>query len=400
MMTSKAPKLFTSIQVGTTALQHRVVLAPLTRYKANAEHVPYLPLVADYYSQRASKPGSLLIAEATHIAAQTGGYDHLPGIWSPEQIKAWSSVTDAVHAKGSFFFMQLRAFGRAANQEQLQAENPVFPYVSASDVQLSGHSGPPRPLTVPEIKEYVALYAQAAKNAIAAGCDGVEIHGANGYLIDQFLQDVSNRRTDEYGGSVEKRTRFALEVVDAIVAAVGAERTAIRFSPWSPFQGGFVPAGLFLFLLLSPLILNYLSSASDMGMTDPIPTFSYIISQLAAHHPTLAYIHLVEPRISGNTTCDANQMKNHESNDVLCALWAPRPVVRAGGYSREGAIKAAEGREKTLVAFGRFYISNPDLPTRLEEDIPLNPFERATFYLVGEDSPRGYTDYAFATGTA
>lgn len=205
MMTSKTPKLFTSIQVGPTALQHRVVLAPLTRYKANAEHVPYLPLVADYYSQRASKPGSLLIAEATHIAAQAGGYDHLPGIWSPEQIKAWSSVhvsllasmnryqsltavqvTDAVHAKGSFFFMQLRAFGRAANQEQLQAENPAFPYVSASDVQLSGHSGPPHALTVPEIKEYVALYAQAAKNAIAAGCDGVEIHGALQLRISKF----------------------------------------------------------------------------------------------------------------------------------------------------------------------------------------------------------------------
>ncbi|KAJ7793870.1 hypothetical protein B0H14DRAFT_3093905 [Mycena olivaceomarginata] len=321
-MTSKTPKLFTSIQVGPIALQHRVVLAPLTRYKANAEHVPYLPL-----------------------------------------------VTDAVHAKGSFFFMQLRAFGRAANQEQLQAENPAFPYVSASDVQLSGHSGPPRALTVPEIKEYVALYAQAAKNAIAAGCDGVEIHGANGYLIDQFLQDVSNRRTDEYGGSVENRTRFALEVVDAIVAVVGAERTAIRFSPWSPFQ--------------------------DMGMTDPIPTFSYIISQLAAHHPTLAYIHLVEPRISGNTTCDADKIEKHESNDMLCALWAPRPVVRAGGYSREGAIKAAEGREKTLVAFG-----SRTFQLVWSKNIPLNPFERATFYLVGEDSPRGYTDYAFATGTA
>ncbi|KAJ7700171.1 NADH:flavin oxidoreductase/NADH oxidase [Mycena olivaceomarginata] len=329
-MTSKTPKLFTSIQVGPIALQHRVVLAPLTRLQSQCGTY--------YYSQRASKPGSLLIAEATHIAAQAGGYDHLPGIWSPEQIKA-------------------------GHRNNFKAENPAFPYVSASDVQLSGHCGPPRALTVPEIKEYVALYAQAAKNAIAAGCDGVEIHGANGYLIDQFLQDVSNRRTDEYGGSVENRTRFALEVVDAIVAAVGAERTAIRFSPWSPFQ--------------------------DMGMTDPIPTFSYIISQLAAHHPTLAYIHLVEPRISGNTTCDADKIEKHESNDVLCALWAPRPVVRAGGYSREGAIKAAEGREKTLVAFGRFYISNPDLPTRLEEDIPLNPFERATFYLVGEGQPTG-----------
>ncbi|KAJ6550041.1 hypothetical protein B0H19DRAFT_1160274 [Mycena capillaripes] len=373
-MSSTTPKLFAPIQVGPAALQHRVVLAPLTRYKASKAHVPYLPLVAEYYGQRASKPGTLLITEATFIAAQAGGYAHIPGIWSPEQIKGWSSVADAVHAKGSFLFMQLWALGRAANQEQLQSEDSAFPYVSASDVPLAGHSGPPRALTVPEIKEYVALYAQAAKNAIAAGCDGVEIHSANGYLIDQFLQDVSNKRTDEYGGSVENRARFALEVVDAVVAAVGAERTAIRFSPWSPFQG--------------------------MGMPDPLPTFSYIVSQIASHYPTpgLAYLHLVEPRISGNITLEADAIKTHESNDPLRQVWAGRPLVRAGGFTRAGAIEAAE-TDGVLVAFGRLYISNPDLPTRLEQDVPLTPFDRTTFYIVGEDSPRGYTDHAFATGT-
>ncbi|KAJ6555716.1 hypothetical protein B0H10DRAFT_1847694 [Mycena sp. CBHHK59/15] len=367
-MSSTTSKLFEPLKVGTAALQHRVVLAPLTRYKASTEHVPYLPLVSEYYGQRASRPGTLLITEATVIAARAGGYAHVPGIWSPEQIAAWKVVTDTVHAKDSFIFMQLWALGRAANSEQLQSEDPSFPYVSASDVQLIGRDKRPRPLTVPEIKEYVGLYAQAAKNAIEAGCDGVEIHGANGYLIDQFLQDVSNKRTDEYGGSIENRARFALEVVDAVAAAVGAENTAIRFSPWSHFQ--------------------------DMAMPDPLPTFSYVLSQLAARHPGLAYVHLVEPRINGSVTRDASSVGTHESNDALRAIWAPRPLVRAGGFTREGALEAAESGD--LVAFGRSYISNPDLPTRLEKGIPLAAYDRSTFYLVGENSPRGYTDHAFA----
>ncbi|KAJ7749804.1 hypothetical protein DFH07DRAFT_828423 [Mycena maculata] len=367
-MSTSTTKLFEPIKVGTVTLQHRVVLAPLTRYKATTEHVPYLPLVSDYYGQRASKAGSLLITEATFIAARAGGYPHVPGIWSPEQVKAWKVVADAVHAKDSFIFMQLWALGRAADPTQLKSEDPSFPYVSASDVQLTGKKEPPRPLTVPEIKEYVGLYAQAAKNAIEAGLDGVEIHSANGYLLDQFLQDLSNKRTDEYGGSVENRARFTLEVVDAVVAAIGAERTAIRFSPWSLFQ--------------------------DMAMADPIPTFSYVISQLAARHPNLAYIHLVEPRINGNTTRPEGEVGTHESNEALRAIWAPRPWIRAGGFTREGALEAAQSGD--LVAFGRLYISNPDLPTRLEKDIPLAVYNRETFYLVGENSPRGYTDQPFA----
>ncbi|KAJ7653047.1 hypothetical protein B0H17DRAFT_1172166 [Mycena rosella] len=365
-------KLFQPLQVGTAALQHRVVLAPLTRYKASEAHVPYLPLVPEYYGQRASKPGTLLITEATFIAAKAGGYSHVPGIWSAEQIAAWKEVTAAVHAKGSFLFMQLWALGRAANCAQLQSEDPSFPYVSASAVPLTGRSGPLRALTVPEIKEYAAMYAQAAKNAIEAGCDGVEVHGANGYLVDQFLQDITNKRTDEYGGSIENRARFALEVVGAVVAAVGAEKTAIRFSPWSPFQ--------------------------EMGMADPLPTFSYVISQLAARHPRLAYIHLVEPRVSGSLTRDTGAVGKHESNDPLRALWAPRPLVRAGGFTRADALAAAESG--ALVAFGRLYISNPDLPARLEQDVPLAPFDRAMFYLVGQNDPRGYTDQPFATAVA
>ncbi|KAJ7880449.1 hypothetical protein B0H13DRAFT_1721894 [Mycena leptocephala] len=362
-------KLFEPIKVGNVVLQHRVVLAPLTRYKADDAHVPYLPLVAEYYDQRASRPGSLLITEATFIAARAGGTAHVPGIWSPEQITAWKSVTQAVHAKCSFIFMQLRALGRTANHAQLLVEDPSFPYVSASDIPLSSCSGPLRALTVAEIKEYVGLYAQAAKNAIEAGFDGIEIHGANGYLVDQFLQDVSNKRTDEYGGSIENRARFALEIIDTVAAAIGAERTAIRFSPWSTFQ--------------------------EMGMSDPLPTFSYVISELATRNSSLAYLHLIESRVSGNSEREAAA---HESNDALRALWAPRPFMRAGGFTRETALEAAEGGD--LVAFGRNYISNPDLPARLETDAPLTAYNRSTFYLVGENSPRGYTDQAFATVAA
>ncbi|KAF7341348.1 FMN-linked oxidoreductase [Mycena venus] len=361
-MSSTTSPLFKPLKVGNINLQHRVVLAPLTRYRANEAHVPLLPLVSDYYGQRASKPGSLLITEATFVAARAGGGANVPGIWSVEQIEAWKSAR-------SFIFMQLWALGRAADSAQLQSEDPTFPYVSASDVALPGRSAP-RPLSVSEIKEYLRLYVQAAKNAIEAGFDGVEIHNANGYLLDQFLQEASNNRTDAYGGSIENRARFTLEVVDAITSAVGSERTAIRFSPWSPFLG--------------------------MGTVDPIPTFSYVISQLAARHPDLAYVHLVEPRISGGSTLEV--VGEHESNDALRALWAPRPLIRAGGFSREDALKVAESGD--LTAFGRHYISNPDLPTRLERNLPLTAYDRSTFFLKGETNPRGYTDYSFATVSA
>ncbi|KAJ7155176.1 hypothetical protein C8R46DRAFT_1296487 [Mycena filopes] len=360
-------KLFQPVKVGNVQLQHRIVLAPMTRYKSDAAHVPYIPLVSDYYAQRGSKPGTLLISEATFIAARAGGYPHTPGIWNPAQIQAWKAVTDAVHAKGSFIFMQLWALGRTADVEQLKSEDPSFPYVSASDVPLKGMKGTPRPLTVPEIKEYVTLYAQAAKNAIEAGFDGVEVHNLNGCLPDQFLQDTANKRTDAYGGSVENRARFTLEIIDAIVAAIGAPRTALRLSPWSPFQG--------------------------MGMADPLPTFSYVVSQLAAHHPTLAYLHLVEPRVSGNFTRE--DVGAHESNAPLRALWAPRPLIRAGGFSRESALEVGESGD--LVAFGRWYTSNPDLPARLERDVALRAYDRSTFYLIGENTPRGYSDHPFAT---
>ncbi|KAF8890999.1 hypothetical protein BD779DRAFT_1437986 [Infundibulicybe gibba] len=365
-------KLFQAIQLGRLALQHRVVLAPLTRFKSgHMDHVPTVPLMKEYYTQRASTPGSLLITEATLIAAQAGGYANVPGIWSQLQIDAWKQITDAVHAKGSFIFLQLWALGRTANPDILAAEDPSFPYISASNLKLSSSpaSKPaPRALTVPEIDKYVALYAQAARNAIVAGFDGVEIHGATGYLVDQFLQDVSNVRDDEYGGSVENRSRFALRVVDAVADAVGADRTALRLSPWSSFQ--------------------------DMGMSDPVPQFTHLISTLARTHTDLAYIHLVESRAEIGDDASAA----HKSNAALRAAWAPRRVITAGGYDRAGALAAAEEDGDALVAFGRNYISNPDLPKRLQKDIPLMPYDRKTFYVPVDQpgSAYGYVDYPFA----
>ncbi|KAJ7204935.1 hypothetical protein GGX14DRAFT_645380 [Mycena pura] len=362
-----ASALFQPVKVGRLQLAHRVVLCPLTRYRAsNPGHVPVLPMVKEYYTQRASTPGTLLITEATFIAARAGGTPNIPGIWSEEQIAAWKEVTDSVHAAGSYLYLQLWALGRAANPQHLQKEDPSFPYVSASDVKLAAKP-PPRPLAVNEIHEYVELYAQAAKNALRAGFDGVEVHGANGYLIDQFIQDVSNKRTDEYGGSVEKRCRFALEVLEAVTSAVGANRTGIRLSPWSTFQ--------------------------EMRMADPTPTFTHLVSQIKKAHPDLAYLHVIEPRINGGTDAKGDVEDDSESNDFIRALWAPKILISAGGYTRESALARAE-KAGELIGFGRPFLANPDLPVRLMKDLAMNQPNRKTFYTAA--SAEGYTDYPFA----
>jgi NADPH2 dehydrogenase len=258
--------LFTSIQVGHMSISHRIVLAPLTRIRAHSTHV-LGPHAATYYAQRASVPGTLLISEGIVISQAAGGMDFVPGIYTQEQVEGWRRVTDAVHEKGSFIFCQLWALGRAARPEVLAKENDS-PFVSASPIPLSTNPTlVPHTLTEDEIKVYIDTYVAAARNAIAAGFDGVEIHCANGYLIDQFLQEVSNTREDGWGGSIEKRARFAIEVVDAIVKEVGAERVGIRLSPWSPFQGALCLcssfyAGLTLMQTWASLTQNHSSPTS------------------------------------------------------------------------------------------------------------------------------------------
>jgi NADPH2 dehydrogenase len=230
------PTLFTPIQVGHMNISHRIVLAPLTRLRTHSTHV-LGPHAVTYYAQRASVQGTLLVSEATIISQAAGGMDFLPGIYTQQQVEGWKRVTDAVHEKGSFIFCQLCALGRLAFPDVLFKEDNS-PLVSASPIPLSTNpTAVPHALTELEIKAYINTYVTAARNAIAAGFDGIEIHGANGNLMDQFLQEVSNTREDGWGGSIEKRARFAIEVVDAIVKEVGAERVGIRLSPWSPFQG-------------------------------------------------------------------------------------------------------------------------------------------------------------------
>ena len=356
-------RLFAPIALGGKQLSHRVVLAPLTRYRANAAH-EHGSLAVEYYSQRASTPGTLLITEATLISPRASGYAHVPSIWSQTQIDGWKKVTDAVHKKGSYIVLQLWALGRTADPETLKKEGIEDGYVSSSAVPLSEGGPTPRPLSTEEIWEYVKEYAQAARNAVAAGFDAVEIHAANGYLIDQFTQDTSNQRTDEWGGSVENRSRFGLEVAKAVVAAVGSERVGIRLSPFSTFQG--------------------------MKMKDPHPQFPHLIQGLK--ELKLAYIHLVESRISGNADVDA-----FEKIDFALKIWGKTsPVLLAGGYQPDSAKRAIEEYpdHDVLVVFGRHFLSNPDLPFRIREGLPLTPYNRDTFY-VPED-PVGYIDYPFS----
>ncbi|CAE6510641.1 unnamed protein product, partial [Rhizoctonia solani] len=312
-MSVSSSKLFTPLRLGGITLAHRVVMAPLTRFRANDNHA-HTELGVQYYGQRAGVPGTLLITEATAIAPEAAGYDNIPGIWSDEQIEAWIKVTDAVHEKNSYIHLQLWALGRAADPRVLAREG--LPFVSASPVPMEEGGPVPRALAEQEIKDYVRLYARAAKNAIfKAGFDGVEIHSANGYLLDQFLQDNSNKRTDQYGGTVENRARFLLEVVESVTAAVGAKKTGIRFSPWNKFQG--------------------------MRMQDPVPTFSYVLQELVQKYSDLAYVHFVEPIAEEKPAPDAQGLEQIESNDFAHDIWAPRPFLSAGGYD------AKRGEEAT-----------------------------------------------------
>ncbi|KAH9848882.1 NADH:flavin oxidoreductase/NADH oxidase [Lenzites betulinus] len=357
VQTTPVPKLFQPVQVGDLTLGHRVVLAPLTRFRANDKHV-HGDMAVQYYSQRASTPGTLLITEATYIAPWAGSVSvHVPGIWSDDQVAAWKRIADAVHAKGSYIFMQLWAIGRATNRTEL-AKDGDYPYIAPSAVPLKGSDVAPRPMTPAEIQQHIDGFVTAAKNAVCrAGFDGVEVHSAHGYMLDQFLQDSTNKRTDEYGGSVENKARFPLAVVDAVTKAVGAKRTAVRISPW------------------------------NVGVADQIPTFTYFVSRLAQDHPDLAYLSIVEPGLSAG---EDKPIEEGETNDFIRQLWLPRTLISAGRYTRESAIQKVEETGE-LVAFGRWFLSNPDLPFRLRNNLPLAKWSRAV-YNVPED-PHGYIDY-------
>ncbi|KAJ1307957.1 hypothetical protein OPQ81_002034 [Rhizoctonia solani] len=364
---STTSKLFNPLHVGDLTLAHRIVMAPMTRLRATPDGV-VTDITAEYYSQRSAVPGTLLIAEAVSVAAEGGGFPNLPGFFNDTQVVGWKKVVEAVHANGSYIYLQIAALGRVGYPDILHAGG--HPYVSSSPSKLDSRSETPTELSQNEIKRYVGLYAEAARRAVhEAGFDGVEVHACNGSLIDQFIQDVVNKRTDNYGGSIENRSRFVLDIVDAIVENIGSKRTGIRFSPWSKGQ--------------------------EMGMRNPIPTYTYIISELAKRHPELAYIHMIEPGINSAENGTTQELDEGiiASNDFAFQIWTPRTYLTGGGYDHRSAPKAADMLENTAIVIGRLFISNPDLPLRIKAGLEPVASDPSTYYIPGPESIKGYTDY-------
>ncbi|KAL9437711.1 hypothetical protein AB3S75_023561 [Citrus x aurantiifolia] len=354
--------LLTPYKMGSFNLSHRVVLAPLTRQRSY-NNVPQ-PHAILYYSQRTTK-GGLLIAEATGVSDTAQGYPDTPGIWTKEQVEAWKPIVDAVHAKGGIFFCQIWHVGRVSNQDYQpngqapisSTDKPLKPQIRANGVDVAQFI-PPRRLRTDEIPQIVNDFRLAARNAIEAGFDGIELHGAHGYLIDQFMKDQVNDRTDQYGGSLENRCRFALEIVEAVSNEIGADRVGIRLSPFA----------------------NYMES----GDSNPEALGLYMAESLNKYG--ILYCHMVEPRmktVGEKSECPHSllPMRNAFKGTFLVA----------GGYDREDGNKAiAEGRAD-LVVYGRLFLANPDLPRRFELNAPLNKYNRETFYV--SDPVVGYTDY-------
>lgn len=347
--------LFNPLQVGALTLPNRILLAPLTRTRAGTEHMPN-DLMAQYYAQRAS--GGLLITECTMVAPNTSAFVAEPGIYSTEQVQAWKKVTSAVHAKGGRIFLQIWHAGRAAHPAMNGGEESVSSSGKAieGDIQTPQGKVPqatPRALLESEIPSIVAAYAQGAKNAIAAGFDGVEVHGANGYLIDQFLRDGANTRTDGYGGSLEGRARFLFEVLTAVTAAIGPDRVGLRLSP--------------------------LNSYNSMVDSDPIALIGFLADKLNAFK--LAYLHVMRS--------DFYQV---QKGDVMAVAREKYKGVLIGnmGYTPAEAEQAIAEGKLDAVAFGTAFLANPDLPARIQAGAALNAPDPSTFYTPGA---KGYTDY-------
>jgi N-ethylmaleimide reductase len=355
--------LFTPVQLGPYKLKHRVVMAPLTRMRTVTDFIPN-DLMIEHYAQRATE-GGYIVAEGTVINETGHGYYGAPGIYTDEQVEGWKKVTAAVHAKGGIIFNQLFHVGRQSHQS-LQPNNALP--IGASVVEFEDFVYTPtgwlpadlnRALETEEIKGLVNDYKNAAIRAKEAGFDGVELHGANGYLVDQFLQDGSNKRTDIYGGSIENRVRFMLEIVEAMVSVWGADRVGVRVGPSGTF--------------------------ASMSDSDPIALFGYAAEQLNKFG--LAYLHIIEPRIKG-------AVEEVEGLEPVASMHLRKifkgTIIAAGGFDKEKANAIIEKGDADLVAFGRHFIANPDLVYRLKNNLPLNAYDRDTFY--GGDA-HGYIDY-------
>ncbi|KAK6464448.1 NAPDH dehydrogenase [Scheffersomyces coipomensis] len=363
----KSTNLFKPLQIGNISLKHRVTHLPTTRFRATAEHVP-TDLQLKYYTDRSIAPGTLLITEATFVSEKLGLYRNVPGIWNEEQTKAWKTIVDSVHEANSFISIQLWSLGRTGDPKFLKERGldfiaPSAIYFDEASQKAAEEAGNPiRALTEDEIHDIIYnQFPNAVKNSIKAGFDIVELHSANGYLLEQFLQPTSNQRTDKYGGSIENRTRIVLEIVDNLINNEGIDpkQLAIRLSPFNTYQG----------------------SLAEKEPTHPIATYGYLVSELqqrALKGQELAYLSVVQ---------------NAGSNvDFINQIWTGK-IVKCGFYSTQddytNVIKDVEADDRTAIGFGKKFIANPDLVERLSNDQELNAFDASTFY--------GYTNYGYNT---
>lgn len=346
--------LFESLKLGSLTLKNRLVMAPLTRSRAVGEGRIPNDLMVKYYEQRAS--AGLILTEATAVTPMGVGYAHTPGIWSKEQVQGWKKITDAVHKKGGVIFMQLWHVGRISHPIFLNGKEPVAP----SAIKPNGHVSLVRPVTeyitpraleTSEVKEIVQQYKIGAAHAKEAGFDGVELHAANGYLIDQFLQDSTNHRTDEYGGSIENRAKFLLEITDAVISVWGADRVGVHLAPRR--------------------------DSHDMGDSTPEKTFAYAAKELDKRKVAFIFT------------------REYEASDSIT------PIIRKNYHgvlivneklTKDSAEKLISSKVADAVSFGKLFIANPDLPERFKQNAPLNEPQPQTFYAEGET---GYTDYPF-----
>jgi N-ethylmaleimide reductase len=365
--------LFDTLTVGELTLSNRIIMAPLTRMRSKQPGNIPQPMNTEYYAQRAS--AGLIITEATQISQQGQGYPATPGIHSADQVEGWKHITEAVHQRDGKIFLQLWHVGRISHSShQPDGGLPVAPSAIKPTGKVftaqwkQADYETPHALEIQEIKHILEDYHQASVNAKSAGFDGVEVHGANGYLLDQFLQDGSNKRQDEYGGSIENRARLLLETVDIAINTWGKGRVGVRLSPYGTFN--------------------------DMSDSDPVSLFSYVIGQL--NQRQVAYIHVIEPRATSAGGSDAIAA-DAPSASALFRKAFDGVFISAGGYTPESAKSAIAANQADAIAFGRLFIANPDLPERIRTSAPLNAYNRATFYGGGE---KGYTDYPFLTQQA
>ena len=366
-------QLFSPVLIGNLKLAHRVVMAPLTRSRADLPGDVPNDLMLEYYTQRASK-GGLIIGEATTISTSARGWLGAPGLYSDTQVDAWMKITAAVHAKKGLMFAQLWHTGRASHVSVTGGPQPVSAsvnpgYWSDPGTLTSTPSGwvqpsPHRALEGAEIAGIVDDYRKAAARAQQAGFDGVELHAANGYLIDQFLQNGCNKRVDRYGGSIENRARLLLEVVDVLASEWGAHRVGVRIGPDGKWNG--------------------------MSDTDAKSLFTYVAKKL--NRFGLAYLHIIEPRVKGNVVVAQGQ--GPIAAEYLRTVFAGT-IIAAGGFEPDTAEAVVAKGNADLVAFGRYFVSNPDLPARIEHRLPLSDYDRNTFYTF---EARGYIDYPPYTG--